>query len=181
MDSLMTVDPNATSMCDGLLLKRDMIRGVRAVQCALTDAGAAERTVAWLPFRRDREQLLPYVLMTNYDLMQLAAEFSFLYAACEKGYVDEIRRAVEEEWDLEAKAMTGTKEKAVKYARFYREVQAIYPALTARLELPPGTTSEREFSQIRDRAAASQAKVQRMIDEMERDRRTWAWVRVSDL
>jgi hypothetical protein len=104
-----------------------------------------------------------------------------LYAACKKKYVDQIQRALEEDWELEAKAMTGDKKRAQKYAEFYLQVQEIYPALTRRLELPPGETTEREFDQIAERAAESQANVQRLIDAMTRDQRDWAWVRVSDL
>ena len=180
-DTLSTIDPNLTGMCEGLLLQRRTVRGLEIVQCAITPAWGEEREVAWIPAPRGGDSLLPYVLMTEYDLLQLSAEFAFLYAACAKGYVDEIRQALEEEWDQEAKAMTGTKEKAQKYARFYREVQAIYPALTRRLDLPPGETTEREFQKIGERAAASQAYVQRIIDSMVRDGRAWAWVKISDL
>ena len=181
LDSSITFDPNLTGMCEGLLLQRRTVRGIEAVQCAITPAWGDERRVVWVPMPRGGDSLLPYVLMTEYDLLQLSAEFAFLYAACAKGYVDEIRQALEEEWDQEAKAMTGTKEKAQKYARFYREVQAIYPALTRRLDLPPGETTEHEFQAIGERAIASQAYVQRVIDAMVRDGRKWAWVKISDL
>ncbi|MEM7394008.1 MAG: hypothetical protein AAF492_16840, partial [Verrucomicrobiota bacterium] len=62
-----------------------------------------------------------------------------------------------------------------------REVQRIYPALTRRLDLPPGKTTEKEFKEIGQRAIESQAYVQRIIDEMIRDSRKWAWVKISDL
>ena len=181
MDSQRVPDPNADGMCEGLLLQRRAVRGLQVVQCAMTPAEGGRRQVVWLPYPRHQQALIPYVLMTEYDLYQLSAEFAYLYAACKKGYVDEIRRALEEAWDQEAKAMTGTKEKAQKYARFYREIQQIYPALTPLLELPPGETSEQEFDLIGEQAAASQSRVQRIIDEMNRDQRRWAWIKITDL
>lgn len=174
-------DPNQTGMCDGLLLQRRMVRGMELVQCAWTPPGESTRQILWFPASQRPQTLVPYVLMSEYDLIQLSAEFALLYAACMKGYVDEIRDALEQEWDLEAKVMTGTKEKARKYAQFYREVQSIYPALSRRLELPPGQTEEAEFAQIAERAAESQARVQRIIDSMLRDQRSWSWVRVDTL
>jgi hypothetical protein len=158
-----------------------MVRGVELVQCAWTPPGESTRQLLWFPASQHANTLIPYVLMSEYDLIQLSAEFALLYAACQKGYVEEIREALEQEWDLEAKAMTGTREKARKYAAFYREVQQIYPALSRRLTLPPGQTEESEFMQIAEHAAESQARVQRLIDEMTRDKRPWAWVRVDAL
>ena len=77
--------------------------------------------------------------------------------------------------------MTGDKKRVIKYARFYREVQKIYPALSRRLALPPGESTEREFKEVGNRAELSVSKVQRQIDLMTRDERDWIWVKVSDL
>jgi hypothetical protein len=181
MESSVTIDPNATSMCEGLLLQRRTVRGMDVVQCVITPSRGGSRKVVWLPLRRDRAELLPYVLMSKLDLIELSGNFALLYAACREGYADRIKQALEEDWDLEAKVMTGDKKRAQKYTRFYRQVQRIYPALSRRLALPPGETSEQEFQQIADRAAVSQANVQRLIDAMDRDGRDWAWVRISDL
>lgn len=174
-------DPNQTGLCDGLLLQRRMVRGVQLSQCSWIPPGQERRQLVWLPTSQSNGTLVAYVLMSEFDLIELSAQFARLYAACINGYIDDIREALEEEWDAEAKAMIGTRKRAVSYARFYREVQAIYPALTRRLELPPGETTEAEFVQIAERAAESQAQVQRIIDEMNRDKRHWAWVRVDQL
>jgi hypothetical protein len=135
----------------------------------------------WLASPRGGEGLLPYVLMSKLDLIELSGNFALLYAACYEGYADQIRTALEEDWDLEAKIMTGDKKRVQKYARFFKQVQRIYPALTRRLALPPGETSEREFNVLGERAAQSQANVQRLIEAMDRDARDWAWVKISDL
>ncbi len=181
MDSFLTPDPNATSMCEGLLLRRRTVRGMELVQCVITPVQDAERKVVWFPFSRAGDELLPYVLMSKLDLIELSGNFALLYAACFEGYADQIRTALEEDWDLEAKIMTGDKKRVQKYARFFKQVQRIYPALTRRLALPPGETSEREFEVLGERAAQSQANVQRLIDAMDRDARNWAWVKISDL
>ena len=181
MDSSTTPDPNATSMCEGLLLQRRTVRGMDVVQCVLTPAQGEARRIVWLPLRRNRKELLPYVLMSKLDLIELSGNFALLYAACREGYADQIKRALEEDWDLEAKIMTGDKKRVQTYTRFFREVQRIYPALSHRLALPPGDTNEREFREIADRAAASLAHVQRVIDAMDRDRREWTWVRIDEL
>jgi hypothetical protein len=176
-----TIDPNQTGLCEGLMLQRQMIRGVPAIWCALVSPDRTERNLVWLPFAPREDALLPYVLMTEFDLIELSAMFAYLAAACEEGYVDTIKQAIEEEWDLQAKMMVTTKRRSQKYARFYREVQRIYPALTDRLALPPGETGEREFREIGERARSSQARVSRLLEDMTASGRTWRWIRLSDL
>lgn len=181
LDSFVTPDPNATSMCEGLLIHRTTVRGLEVVQCVMTPTRSGVRQIAWLPMRSGQDELLAYVLMSKLDLIELSGTFALLYAACIEGYADQIKQALEEDWDLEAKMMTGDKKRVQKYARFYKQVQQIYPALTRRLALPPGETTDSEFRRIGERAAESQANTQRLIDAMERDGRDWAWVRVSDI
>lgn len=176
-----TLNPNATSMCEGLLMQRTMHQGMALVQCAISPSGGDGRQVVWLPFDTRAGALEPYVLMTHINLIELNGAFAILYAACESGYADEIQQAVKDDWDLEAKLMTGTKERAHRYASFYRKVQQIYPALSHRLELPPGRTEEREFRAIAQRAAESVNYITRLIEEMEADGRLWAWVNVTEL
>ena len=181
MDLHLTLDPNVTSMCEGLLLRRTTYQGMTLVQCALTPSEGDRRQVVWLPFDARDGALEPYVLMTKTDLIELSGNFATLVGACENGYADEIQQALREDWDLEAKLMAGTKERAQRYARFYREVQRIYPALSRRLELPPGRTEELEFRAIGARAAASVDYIGRLIEQMEADGRLWAWVSVTEL
>ncbi len=181
LDSVLTPDPNATSMCEGLLIKHEIHRGMDLIQCVITPSQSERRQVAWLPVKRNQDDFHAYVLMSKLDLIELSGSFALLYAACENGYADSIKQALEEDWDLQAKAMTGDKKRVIKYARFYREVQKIYPALSRRLALPPGESTEREFKEVGNRAELSVSKVQRQIDLMTRDERDWIWVKVSDL
>jgi len=181
LDTVITPDPNATSMCEGLLIAHEIYRGMDVVQCVITPSQTERRQIAWLPVKRNEEEFHAYALMSKLDLIELSGSFALLYAACEKGYADRIKQALEEDWDLQAKAMTGDKKRVIKYARFYREIQKIYPALTRRLALPPGETAEREFKELGIRAEQSQVNVQRLIDLMTRDERDWIWVKVSDL
>jgi hypothetical protein len=181
LGSVITPDPNATSMCEGLLIAHEVHRGMDVIQCVITPSRAERRQVAWIPVKRNQEEFHAYVLMSKLDLIELSGSFALLYAACERGYADQIKQALEEDWDLQAKAMTGDKKRVIKYARFYREVQRIYPALTRRLELPPGESTEREFKVLGKRAEQSQGNAARLIEAMTRDRRDWIWVKVSDL
>ena len=127
-----------------------------------------------------------YIINRKLNILELGQTLGNISEACRKLGVSrqhyyDIKQAIEEEWDLQAKMMVTTKRRSQKYARFFREVQRIYPALTTRLALPPGETGEQEFREIGRRARQSQARVSRLIEEMIAAGRSWSWVKIADL
>lgn len=182
-------DPNLIGMPDGLLIGKDAepYRGMDVVQSAMWNHVNETYEQQYLPVRHTltpaTDTIIPVALMSETDIQELEAAAHLLYGACDRGggRIDEIREALEKNWDLTGKVVIGVERRNQQLARGYLKVQRLFPTLTAGLKLPPGDAPDATFKQLGQRAERIAANAGRILADMRRDKRSWVWVSLAEL
>lgn len=182
-------DPNIIGVPDGLLVGKnsEAYKGMDVVQCAMQLPGSMDYTIVYMPVRStlrpSMDTIIPVALLAETELQELEAMAHILYAACDSGAgrVDEIRAALTKNWDMTSKIVVGTERRNQQFAQSYKNIQHLFPALTAGLALPPGEAPEKTFKEVGERAECIARNAGRILDDMRRNKRNWSWVSLAEL
>jgi hypothetical protein len=189
MNRRRNTEPNLTGMPDGLLIGRDAepYRGMDVVQTAIWNHIDQKYESLYLPVRHTltpaTDMIIPVAMLSETDIQELEAAAHLLYGICAGGSarVDEVREALETNWDITSKVVVGTDRRNQQFVRAYQRIQKLFPTLTAGLQLPPGASPDATFNELGERAARIAANASRILADMRRDKRPWAWVNLAEL